>query len=171
MKLDLQLLRHAKSDWAAGAQSDHDRPLAPRGVAAAEAVGRWLAERELLPELVVASTAVRAAETARLVLRAAGCRAQLRQAGSFYESDVSTMLEAVRALDDASARVMLVGHEPVWSALASFLTGGGKVRMPTAAVAGIRFELGSWRDVDGGTGELRFLVTPRVLPGGKRDDD
>jgi phosphohistidine phosphatase len=59
--------------------------------------------------------------------------------------------------------VLLVGHEPTWSALVSLLIGGGSIRLPTAGVAGIRFEADSWRDIEPGSGELRFLVAPKVL--------
>jgi phosphohistidine phosphatase len=163
MKRDLLLLRHAKSDWDAGAGTDHDRPLAPRGVAAAKRIGEWLEASESSPDLVVASTAVRATETARLVLSAGGWDLPLRLERAFYVADVESMLEQVRLLDDACARVMLVGHEPTWSRLVSELIGGGAIRMPTAALAGIQFDLDSWRGVEAGSGTLRFLVTPKLL--------
>jgi phosphohistidine phosphatase len=163
MRHDLLLLRHAKSDWDAGAGRDHDRPLAPRGIAAAGRVGQWLAAAGPALDLVVTSSAVRALETARLALREGRLATPLRVEPSFYGSDVAAMLEAVRGLDEALAGVLLVGHEPTWSALASLLIGGGNVRMPTAAVAGIRFEVGSWGDVEPGAGELRFLLSPKVF--------
>ena len=36
------VLRHGKSDWQSGYGTDHDRPLAERGIAAAELMGRFL---------------------------------------------------------------------------------------------------------------------------------
>jgi phosphohistidine phosphatase len=159
----LLLLRHAKAEGAAAASSDHDRPLAPRGVAAAKRVGEWLAGFAPELDLVVASTALRAAETARLALLAGGLETALRLERGFYESDVPTLLEHVRSLDDACRCVLLVGHEPTWSALASALAGGGSLRLPTGAVAGVRFEAPTWSAVEPGAGELRFLVTPKVL--------
>jgi phosphohistidine phosphatase len=164
MERDLLLLRHAKSDWEAGESDDHDRPLAPRGLVAAKRVGGWIAANGLAPDLAVSSTAVRAAETARLVLRSGRLEAPLRLERRFYQASVEAMLEAIRALDDRHGSVLLVGHEPTWSALVSLLIGGGRVRVPTAGLAGIRFELASWADVEPGSGELRFLVTPKALP-------
>ncbi len=38
----LTLIRHAKSDWDAGAPSDFDRPLSKRGRKAASAMGRFI---------------------------------------------------------------------------------------------------------------------------------
>lgn len=163
MKLDLLLLRHAKSDWESGEGPDHERPLAPRGVAAAKRTGEWLAAAVPELDLAIASTAVRAAETARLVLRAARLDVPLRLERSFYEAKVEDILAVVRQLDGDRCCVLLVGHEPTWSATASCLIGGGTLRMPTAALAGVRFEVPGWREAGPGAGELRFLVTPKVL--------
>ena len=57
---ELLLVRHAKSSWNSGAPSDFERPLAKRGLRNAPAMGAWLAERRLVPDLVVTSPALRA---------------------------------------------------------------------------------------------------------------
>ena len=62
----LLIMRHAKSDWSVGGMTDHERPLAPRGVEAAGAMGRFLARCGQAPELVFTSTAERARATAEL---------------------------------------------------------------------------------------------------------
>ena len=67
MPRELQLLRHAKSDWETGALNDFDRPLAKRGLKEAPGVGAWLLEEGRVPDLVVSSPAQRAKETALLV--------------------------------------------------------------------------------------------------------
>ena len=58
----LYLLRHAKSDWDE-TLTDHDRPLASRGVRDATAAGRLLAVPGWRPDLVLCSTAVRTVQT------------------------------------------------------------------------------------------------------------
>ncbi len=64
------VLRHGKSDWHAEYGPDHDRPLAPRAVAAAERMGRFLSESAQIPAKVLSSTAVRARHTAELAMSA-----------------------------------------------------------------------------------------------------
>ena len=64
----LVLLRHAKSAWNNPALADHDRPLNPRGRAAALAMAR--AVTELAPDLVLCSDAARTRETASLLVEA-----------------------------------------------------------------------------------------------------
>ena len=63
------------------------------------------------------------------------------------------------------SRALVVGHEPVWSQLAARLVGGGRLAMPTAAVATIAFSEAGWSEVAPGRGELLWLVTPRLLKG------
>ena len=65
----LLLLRHAKSDWDASYADDHERPLAKRGKKAAALIGRHLAATGQVPDRVVSSTAVRAADTVRRAMR------------------------------------------------------------------------------------------------------
>ena len=59
----LILMRHAKSDWSAGATSDHDRPLNERGRQGATALGGWLRAQDRLPDEVLCSSAERTGET------------------------------------------------------------------------------------------------------------
>jgi phosphohistidine phosphatase len=54
-KCQLIIMRHAKSDWASGNESDFDRPLAKRGSKDANRMGSWLAEQDLSPDIIIAS--------------------------------------------------------------------------------------------------------------------
>ena len=59
----LWLLRHAKSSWDDDRLADIDRPLAPRGVRAADAMATYIAGASIRPSLVVCSPALRARQT------------------------------------------------------------------------------------------------------------
>ncbi len=58
------IMRHAKSDWGTPGERDFDRPLAKRGQRDAPRMDEWLRAQGLVPELVLASSARRARETA-----------------------------------------------------------------------------------------------------------
>jgi phosphohistidine phosphatase len=68
----LVLVRHAKSAWDSPGLDDHERPLAERGLRDAPEMGRRLAERGLVPDVIRSSTAVRARTTAKLMAQALG---------------------------------------------------------------------------------------------------
>jgi phosphohistidine phosphatase len=162
---EVLLLRHAKSDWGADSRTDHDRPLAPRGIRAAETIGAFLERTGMVPDVAVTSSAVRAGKTLELVV------AQFRRgrlpprqvAPELYESSPGRALEVIQGLPEETLRVLLVGHNPTWESVLSMLLGGGRFRLPTGALALIRFECTNWRDVAPGEGTLRWLVTPKIL--------
>ncbi len=160
--LQLLVMRHAKSDWTGDFAEDHDRPLAPRGVKAARMIGRFLAASGHGPDLVIASTAERARDTVEHVLESAKLSCPVTSTRDLYGTHPSAALEIVADRAELP-RLLIVGHEPTWSGLISLLTGGGRVRMPTAAVACIEFGVDKWSEVTVGSGQLRWLVTPRLL--------
>lgn len=159
----LLLLRHAKSDWDAGEQEDHLRPLTGRGRRAAATMGRFLSAAGPLPDLALTSPTVRAEETLRIAADTGGWGCRVRVEPAFYGCGPEEALAALRQVANEEQVVMAVGHEPAWSALAGLLTGGSRLAMPTAAMARIDSEIDAWSELDLGCGVLVWLVTPRAL--------
>ena len=159
----LLLLRHAKSDWDAAYGGDHDRPLARRGLKAAPRMGRFLARAGFVPQYCLASSAVRARHTAELAAEAGGWDCPMEVTEFLYEASVEELVELLAEQPDTVDTLLLVGHEPVWSTLASRLIGGGELRLPTAAMACVRWEASTWRRAASEPGQLLWLVTPRLV--------
>ncbi len=155
----LLVMRHAKSDWNAAYGRDHDRPLNDRGVRTAQSMGRLLRTEGEVPDLVITSTAVRARSTAELAAEAGGWDGDIRLEPLFYGAGVDDVI-ALAAAAPPVARVMVVGHQPVWSMLVSALT-GERVEMKTATVAVIRFEIDEWAALPDTTGRLDVVYQPR----------
>ncbi|HEX2270144.1 MAG TPA: histidine phosphatase family protein [Pyrinomonadaceae bacterium] len=158
----LYLLRHAKSSWKDDSLRDFDRPLKRRGREAAEQIGKVLAGEKPKSLLVISSPAARARETTKLVLKSAGLKLEPRFDERIYEADVRTLLEVVESIPDKTTTAMLVGHNPGFENLLSYLTGDDR-HMPTAALAKIEFEVESWSAVSEGSGRLESFVTPKEL--------
>ncbi|MEL0211856.1 MAG: histidine phosphatase family protein, partial [Novosphingobium sp.] len=59
----LALFRHAKSDWSDARARDFDRPLNERGKRGARAMGEYIRDTGRTFDRMIASPAVRAAET------------------------------------------------------------------------------------------------------------
>lgn len=159
----IYVLRHGKSDWKAIHGSDHERPLAPRGIAAAEQMGRFLTSSGQIPARIISSTAARARRTAELAAGAGEWECPADFTSALYGASVTAVIDLVKGADDSDHSLLLVGHQPTWAELIADLTGGVLVRFPTAALARIDFDTDRWRDVAPGTGTLRWLVTPKLL--------
>jgi len=132
---ELILLRHAHAEPAGPGMSDPDRALSMEGLAEAEAAGRWLAARGLVPDRVLVSPARRTRETLERVLAAVGY-ADTRTEPRIYEATPGTLVALADEHRDAG-RLLLVGHNPGLEHLAALMSTGqsGDFRgMPPAGI-------------------------------------
>ena len=164
----LLLLRHAKSDWESAAAGDHERPLASRGRKAAQAMGRFIALADLVPDCAVTSTAVRARTTLELAMEAGEWSCPVNETRSLYHAGVEDVLAVVSESADSDASVLIVGHQPTWGGVVERLT-GADTRMATGTLVGIDLATDSWSWIRPGLGELAFIIPPRLLTDGRLD--
>ncbi len=135
------LLRHGDAEEGVG--DDAARRLTLKGERQAEAAGRALAALTTTPDACLTSPKVRAADTARLACEALELEPEIAEqlrGGSFDSS----------ALAAGRGDVLLVGHEPDFSAEVARLTG-----------ANVKLRKGGLAIVDGNT--LIALLRPRDL--------
>lgn len=157
------MLRHAKSDWASGAQHDIDRPLNTRGRTSARLMGRFLTAARQTPDVVICSPAVRAQRTLELAMDAGGWRCAVRTADALYGEGVGATLNEVRKEADEHETVLVVGHQPTWQDLVETSIGGGRIGFPTAALARVDFAGDRWADIVPGEGALVYLIPPKLF--------
>lgn len=161
------IYRHAKSDWSAAYGSDHDRPLAPRGIKSAKVMGKMLGLSGQVPELAICSTALRAVETLNISMEEGEWECEVSENRSLYDDSYLEIFELLKKLPDSISSVMLVGHEPKCSTLSSFLIGGGDLTFKTATMARIDFFTDKWSTLNPGDGELRWMQNPSLYTKGK----
>jgi phosphohistidine phosphatase len=166
---DLLVMRHAKSDHDPAVPRDFDRPLNRRGRRDAPRVGRRLAEDGLVPDVVVASPALRARETAvraseTLGLDVAGVLWDER----LYDAGLEAILRVLGEVPPGVPRVLLVAHNPGLEDLVLHLggdgvaiPGDGKV-LPTGAVAIFSMPR-DWGRLPPGCAALRGILRPREI--------
>jgi phosphohistidine phosphatase len=157
----LLILRHAKSSWKNSAISDHARPLNKRGRLAAPCMGQLLYEEDLVPEIILSSTARRTVETTELLTDASGFAGEIIYLDEFYQGSSSDYIYALLGLPDDVDVVMVVGHNPGVEALLETLTDEMEP-MPTAALAYVQLPINYWYQLtDEIEGELLNIWRPR----------
>lgn len=165
----LLLMRHAKSDWSIAGQADHERPLAPRGRAAAPEMGAYMARSGLVPDAVVVSTARRTRETWDLVAQAFDAQREPTYEQRVYEASAPRLLAVIRETPATAHTLLLVGHNPGLQELAQLLIGDADARaaliakFPTAALAVIDFHTDLWNEIAPHGGRLDRFIVPRML--------
>mgnify|MGYP000953754771 CR=1 FL=1 len=95
----IYFIRHAEAQ--SGGRSDFERELSPKGKEDAMRLGALLRSENLLPRLIVASSAVRALTTARIIAATLGVLQVLRTSRELYDINLWDLAEFVRGLDDA----------------------------------------------------------------------
>ena len=144
----LFLVRHAKSSWDNAALPDKERPLNDRGRRDAPKMGERLAKRDVKPDLILSSPAVRALSTAEIIAEKLNYRRKdIVVTERLYAAEVDDLLDVIRQLGDELKCVMLFGHNPEFTELAHRLS-GEIAHMPTCAIAEFTFDAKSWSGID-----------------------
>ncbi len=169
----LTLIRHAKSSRDNPRQRDQSRPLNPRGLRDAPAMGKYLDTTfRFAPDTIVSSPATRAITTARLMAEALGYSEwRIRQDERIYEAPVDSLLEVLREQEDTHAHVCVVGHNPGMENLANWLCGTRVVEdVVTCAVIMLELDISSWEMTGTYKAKLREYLYPALIGLGKDED-
>lgn len=157
----LTLIRHAKSDWSSGAASDFERPLNRRGNKAAALMADRILERRSIPDLLVSSPALRAAETTALLAQGFElARAQVVFDQDIYEASLATLIEIVHQLPEPE-RIALIGHNPGLSELGLWLCPQAPDWLPTCGVLELELAVTEWSAVSPGCATLTCYDYPK----------
>ncbi len=171
----LLLVRHAKAADEpdnGGAAGDHARDLSERGLREAGSLGRTLQRLDLLPDLVLVSSALRTRRTWEAMGEA------MREDGAFgtpvpelvitdrlYLATAGELRAVLREVPEPPRSVMLVGHNPGLHELALQLAGAERsaasvelqAGLPTCTAVAVAIE-GDWRRLFPLAG-----IPPRIL--------
>lgn len=166
----LFLIRHAKAEPAIG-RDDYERALTERGRTDAHRIASALAIRNLLPDVLIHSGALRTKQTAEIFAAEWPRRVELEDELGLYDATRAMLFERTRALSDNHGSVGLVGHNPAIGEVASIVAGSGAdpelrrmaTKFPTCAVAIIDFASERWAAVDREAGALALFLTPGEL--------
>jgi len=159
----LTLVRHAKSSWDDPGQDDFDRPLNKRGHRDAPEMGKRLRDRGCRPDLVLVSPALRARQTAELVLEPLSLgKDAVRFDAGIYDASCVALLQLVRSQPESVTHLMMIGHNPGFTELWNLLCREPVDNIPTcAAFSLVVADLGSWSGLKEGSGETSFVDYPK----------
>jgi phosphohistidine phosphatase len=158
----LYLVRHGDADTIA--PRDDERVLSKKGIRVTTAMAQLLKHAEFdVPEIILTSPLPRAEQTARIMLEEFAPKAKfeivegLRSGGS-----IEAVMSIIAANKEEYDVLMLVGHDPLFSMLASILVSGTEyaIEMKKSAVAIFeitRFEAPRMRGI------LRAFLPPRIV--------
>jgi phosphohistidine phosphatase len=159
----LLIMRHAKSSWKDKDLKDRKRPLSKRGKRNAPQMGELIKEKELIPQIILSSDAVRARQTVEMLTETSGFTGEVKYDDDLYMAEADEYLDSLRKVSDDFERVMIVGHNPGLESLLPLLTGRVE-SLPTAAIAHLTLPVDHWKELSKKTkAELVEIWKPKEL--------
>ena len=158
---ELYLIRHGLAEERGDTwPDDAKRPLTDEGLSRMRKAARGLARLGVSVDVVLSSPLVRARQTAEIVAGGLDPRPSLVNVDSLAPGGAYAAVVADLEKHARKTRFALVGHEPAMGEFAARLIGS---RHP------IEFKKGAVCRIDiddlppGGPGDLRWLLTPKIL--------
>jgi phosphohistidine phosphatase len=150
-KVDLYFFRHGLADWPHWKGSDDDRPLTEKGRDETVRVAKYLARHEVKTRKILTSPLPRASQTAAICAEYLDAPFETTK-----HLDKRFGVSALRRILDRDIEsVVLVGHEPNFSAVIKKITGGA-IKLRKSGVARVTVDLRTMR------GRLEWLLEPSL---------
>jgi len=139
--MEIYLLRHGAAERNASSGRDADRRLTEEGIAAVTEVVTQARHAGFNPSLILTSPYVRAVETAKLTARLLDYDQEIMNTTALTpESTPEDAWEELRLYGD-QASILAVTHEPLVSALASWMLGSARTEIEFKPGAMIRIDI------------------------------
>lgn len=159
----LILMRHAKSDWGNESLSDHDRPLNRRGRRDAPNMAVWLADQNLVPDVILVSSSTRTRETVALMMEQWDAEPITTFTDELYHASPEEIIRVIGSDGGDARRLMVVAHNPGMTSLVSHFARDYR-EMATAQIAVYETACESWKQLRLGTSmHLIAQMRPKQL--------
>jgi phosphohistidine phosphatase len=159
----LLLMRHAKSSWKDESLSDHERPLKKRGKKDSKLIARVIKKKDLTPDLILCSSAVRTKETAEVLTDALDFEGKVIYSDELYMGEPQDFVSALKDIDNKYDAVMIVAHNPGLEAYLQIIDGEIEA-VPTGGLGYLVLVLDDWKDISLDTmGDLIGFWKPKEL--------
>jgi phosphohistidine phosphatase len=159
----LTLVRHAKSSWDNEEWTDLERPLNERGFSDAPMMADIIANKlQPKPDLVLSSNAQRALSTANIFAQAFGYNEDnVNIENGIYDRGTKYIINFLKTQGDDVNSIMLFGHNPDVTSMATYFLGNYIESLPTCAVITIDFDIEQWAEIEDINGVLKFYEYPK----------
>lgn len=156
------MIRHAKSEWKNGELRDFERGLSAKGRKQIETMGSYLALRNIRPDIILSSAALRAQLTADGLGEKVGYRGDYRYMDELYLAPLEMILNVLSLQEPDCQSVFLVGHNPALSELANVLQPENFTKFPTLGILAIDLPIDSWSEItECRDGSIDFFIFPK----------
>jgi len=160
---NLYLIRHAKSDWSDGSQSDFERGLNTRGKKAILIMAKALKEKKIMPDLILCSSAKRTKLTAKGLAKEIGYSGKIKYIDALYMAEPETIQEHIKDVNDKHDTLFVVGHNPETTEFSNMMTDEYIDNVPTLGIVAFDLSIDHWKEFKLAEGEIQFFIYPKMF--------
>jgi len=154
----LYIVRHTHKSEERPGQDDYDRGLSQIGMEEARLMAKKLANTGIQTDLIVSSPAVRTRETAEIFAEILNYDKSIMYNEVLYLAFVNELLETISYTFDTVDTMILIGHNPSLTALATLID--FKEKFETGGIMEIEFDCNSWIDIAKENAKLVSYIHP-----------
>lgn len=162
MHKQLFIVRHGKSSRDYGNISDIDRPLKERGVTDGYVMAERLLSKQLIPQKIMSSPAIRALHSLTIFARVFEYPYQNIEINeAIYFADKNKMLSLIKHTPNHIESLMLFGHNPTFTDLSNHFLNKKIENIPTTGLVWLKFETKEWTKIDNNNLVENFFDYPK----------
>ena len=160
----LAIIRHAKTEQQ-GYDRDYNRKLIQRGIDDAQLVARELKQKNVHPDKIISSPAVRAISTARLLAEVLGYPVIKidEKKELYFDFTTQDFVDLIKHTSNSVNTLFIVGHNPFMHYVAMNMSHDYDGHMPTSSTVVLDFDVDSWKNIEPRSGLLFLHLYPKIL--------
>jgi phosphohistidine phosphatase len=157
----LIIMRHARTAMHSSDGTDFSRHLTPEGFEESSAAGNYLRGKQLFPDFILSSAALRAAQTAEKVAVALGCsEAMIELDRLIYNTADKGMIARISEVEDVIDTLLVVGHNPTVTSLVRKVSEVRIDNMSPGSLIALNYQIDDWSELPVNKGEFLFFARP-----------
>jgi len=158
----LFIVRHGKSNWDYENAADMDRPLNSRGINDAHNMAGRLSKKQILPDLLFTSPAIRALHTAIIFsMELNSPLEKIKIDKAFYHTYPEEIVSYIQKTDNSINSIMIFGHNPGFTDLANLFVIESISNVPTSGIVELSFGTDTWENIGNKTLRSEYFDYPK----------
>lgn len=159
---NLYLIRHAKSDWSDTSKSDFERGLNKRGKIAVMTMADALLKKNVMPDLILSSSATRAKHTAIGLSNAIRYKGKIKYLDKLYMAEPLDVISIIKEIKDKYQNVFIIGHNPETNELADLMLDEYIDNVPTLGIVAFQLPIEQWKNFKPENAKFNFFIYPKM---------
>lgn len=127
-------------------------------------MGTYLALRDLKPDLILSSAALRGQLTADLLAQNIAYEGRIDYLKELYLTKAEMIINVLSLQDDENDTIFVIGHNPALSELANMLQQENFTKFPTLGVLALNLDIDSWQEINEHShAQIDHFIFPKQL--------